>query len=350
MTPTWIIVLHYGRVDDTRNCLRSLQRQRDAHCQILVVDNGSADELETLSRDEFPGVEVVRPNRNLGWAGGNNVGIRLALERGADRLVLLNNDTLADEQLIARLDAAGAANPDCGILGPIVRDLDAPHDVQTDGFIFNDSKQPGFFSRRPVAVDQISSSPPRVLQTDVVMGCCLWARREVFERISFIDERFFLLHEESDFCLRAAEAGFKVGVTPESLLLHRRSASFADVQKRVGGRPQRYYDVRNLLLLLRKHAGRRPGRRGCARSWKEYFLHAYYYHSDAIERGDPQAARAIAEGVADGLTGRWGPYGQRRRPLATAINWCFDWLRRVRGWTAPSRQVPVLPPVEAPGP
>ncbi len=91
---------------------------------------------------------------------------------------------------------------------------------------------------------------PTITDVDIVNGCCMMVRAEVLARVGLIDERFFLIHEESDFCLRARQAGFKCGVMAEALVWHKGSSSF----KRSGKRWQRYYDARNLYLLLSKHA------------------------------------------------------------------------------------------------
>ena len=129
----------------------------------------------------------------------------------------------------------------------------------TDGVVFNEPKEPGFFQRKTVQL--VDAAIPPITAVDIVNGCCMLIRAEVFERIGLIDERFFLVHEESDLCLRARRAGFRLGVLGEALVWHKGSSAFA----RTGKRLQRYYDTRNLCLLLGKHA-LRPGGRGPARS------------------------------------------------------------------------------------
>jgi GT2 family glycosyltransferase len=348
MPGVWTIVLHYSGVDDTRRCIESLKRQTARDHHVIVVDNDSRDDLATMMQSEFPDVCVIRTSINLGWAGGNNVGIRHVLQQGADRIVLFNNDAFADTQLIERLDAAGAAEPAFGILGPVVRDFEPPHDVQSDGFVFNESAQRGFFQRRNVPISQTGDFAPRVFATDIVMGCCLWVKREVVESIGVIDERYFLIHEESDFCLRAAQAGFKVGVVAESLVLHRKSPSFREAERRTGKPWQCYFDVRNMALLLQRHARNNVEKRGRWPSWREYLIQVCYYHADAMDRNDRLRARAVSEGFTDAILGRWGPYVERRRPLATVVDAAFRIARRVRRVFRSSRQVAVLAPVESP--
>lgn len=349
MPRTWVVVLHYHGLADTRACLQSLQQQTSSDVHVLVVDNWSADNAWAKLAREFPGVEFVRTDENLGWAGGNNVGVCRALEADAEHIVLLNNDTTADPRLIEALDEAGRRHPTFGILGPIVSDLDPPHAVQTDGFLFNHAAEKWIFSRPGADRVKKARDESRPVPVDIVMGCCLWMRREVIEKIGLIDERFFLVHEESDFCMRAKAAGFDVGIVAEDLLRHRRSASFQEVERNTGTSGQAYYDVRNLKLLMKKHGSGDPTRRGKWRSTLEWLKYAYYCHSDAVERNDPARTLAVTEGAADALWSRWGSYQARQRWTASLIGWFFSGVRWVRGMFGGSRQVAVLPAMETPG-
>ncbi|MBY0229822.1 MAG: glycosyltransferase family 2 protein, partial [Gemmataceae bacterium] len=242
----WIVLVDFDGLADTRKCLASLHGQA-GECRVVVVDNASREVVAPVLAPEFPWAHYLRNGVNGGWAGGNNVGIRFALERGAGLVVLLNNDTTVSPGFASRLRAAADAHPAFGVLGPVIYYMDEPAKVMTDGTLFNRPEEKGFFQRLPVPV--APAEPPPVAEVDIVNGCCMAIRREVFQRIGLIDERFFLIHEESDFCLRARRAGWRSGVIGEGLVWHKGSSSF----KRSGRGWQRYYDARNLLLLLRNH-------------------------------------------------------------------------------------------------
>jgi GT2 family glycosyltransferase len=313
---TWIVVVNYNGLEDTRRCLRSLAVLSPA-ASVVVVDNASAvDPTPRLSR-EFGWCEFVRNPVNGGWAGGNNTGIRYALSRGASRVVLLNNDTVVAQDFIARLEAAAEAHPDHGILGPVIRFLDPPHEVMTDGVVFNRPAAEGFFKRKPV---QLMDAPvPPITEVDIVNGCCMLIRSEVFARIGVIDERFFLIHEESDFCLRARRAGFRLGVLGEALVWHKGSSAFALTGKRL----QRYYDTRNLCLLLGKHA-MRSGGRGATRSRWEFLKYAYQRYAVERDAGHVDAADAVLEGLCDALARSFGPYTTRKRSALPLLRRAFE--------------------------
>lgn len=322
--PLWVVLVNYNGLDDTRKCLNSLHVVGDAHMSVVVIDNASAEDPTAQLRAEFPWCHFVRNSVNGGWAGGNNTGAVYALKRGADQVILLNNDTIVTPDFTQRLVAAATAHPDIGVLGPVINFMDDPGEVMTDGCVFNRPGYPGFFQRQPVPL--VRMEPPTVSEVDIVNGCCMMIRRQVFARIGLIDERFFLIHEESDFCLRARHAGFRCGVLGESLVWHKGSSSF----KRSGKRWQRYYDARNLSLLLRKHqVNHRPGR-GAARSRLEYLKYIYYRYAIEREEGQLDAADAVLEGFCDALAGRYGPYSTAPARALPVVRSLFELWRRWR--------------------
>jgi GT2 family glycosyltransferase len=319
MPDVWIVLVNFNGLDDTRKCLHSLAALADP-ARVVVVDNASADGPCDALRAEFPWADVVRSPVNGGWAGGNNLGLRHALARGAELVILLNNDTVVSPHLVGRLRAAADAHPEFGVLGPVIRFMAEPCEVQTMGVRFNRPGFPGFFETVPVPPDR----PGRVDEVDIVNGCCLAVRRSVIDRIGLVDERFFLVHEESDLCLRAGRAGFRCGVLADAIVWHKGSSSF----KREGKGGQRYYDARNLVRLLWKHR-RRPGRR-LGSSFVAYARYVWHRYCHERENGFRESADAILAGVYDGLTGRYGPRHDGRRPGLGLLRWGFNavWQRR----------------------
>ena len=134
--------------------------------------------------------------------------------------------------------------------------MSQPDEVLTDGCLFNDAAEAGMFRRKVVPLER--RDPPAIVEVDIVNGCAIMIRRDVIEQIGLIDEDFFIVHEESDFCLRAKYAGFRCGVIGEPLVWHKHSSAFAQAGKRW----QRYYDARN-SLLHRTAAPHDAARRGC---------------------------------------------------------------------------------------
>jgi hypothetical protein len=235
----------------------------------------------------------------------------------------LNNDTTVAPNLVERLLAAFAAHPRFGVIGPVIRYMDEPDAVMTDGVRFNPPGYPGFFQRSPVP--ERAAEPPAVDETDIVNGCCMMVRADVFRRVGLIDDRFFLVHEEADFCLRTKRAGFACGVLAEALVWHKGSTSF----KRAGKRWQRYYDTRNLARLLAKH--RRATGRGLLSSYATYLRYVYHRYCHEREAAQPDAADAVLEGLIDAGTRRYGAYQARRRWAMPVLRCAFEAARQLRG-------------------
>jgi GT2 family glycosyltransferase len=293
----------------------------------VVVDNASQTDPTPVLAAEFPWAHLVRNPANAGWSGGNNTGIRHALARGADFVVLLNNDTTVRPDLVERLLAAFASHPGYGVIGPVIRYMDEPDLVMTDGTGFNRPQTGSFFARIPVP--EQAADPPAVAEVDVVNGCCMMIRAEVFRRVGLIDDRFFLIHEETDFCLRARAAGFRCGVLAEALVWHKGSSSF----KRSGKRWQRYYDTRNIGLLLARHTANRPEGRPSLASYAAWLRYAYHRYCHEREDGHPDAADAVLEGVIDAAKRTYGAYRPFRRWAVPVLRAAFDLAR----WLKPPR-------------
>lgn len=319
-----IVVLNYNGLADTLECLRSINQNEYPKLLTLVVDNASDVDPTGAICEEFPASQVMRATANSGWAGGNNLGIRAALEQGCEYVILLNNDTIVASHFVERLVAAAQRFPDYGIIGPIINDMAEPARVQTDGCRFNDITGTGFFQR--LAVPVVAGAEPHVAETDIVNGCCLMLSERVVGQIGLIEEAFFLIHEESDYCLRARRAGFRCGVVAETLVWHRQSKSF----ERVGMRVQRYYDTRNLFLLLKRHLHDHCRGRSRLRSWIEYYKYAYYRFCIERESGQDDAAMAVIEGIHDAWSRKFGCRTERTRPGLNLWYGLFESVRRVK--------------------
>lgn len=303
-----IVVLNFNGWDDTHKCLASIGSQTKSPAQVILVDNASKENRCAEIHSDFPAVRLYRNSMNRGFAGGNNDGIKIALEANPDVIFILNNDTIISRDAIELLSAGFNRHPEYGIIGPIINYMDEPEVVRTDGCLFNLPGQAGFFTRKVVPPSETDIT---VLPTDIVNGCAMAVRRQVFERIGVLDESYFIVHEESDFCLRAARAGFRNGILDRVLVWHKGSSSF----QREGKEYQRYYDARNLWRLLQRYHGFNGRPR--TKSYLEYFRYVYYRYCHEIESGNPGAALACSEGLVDAIMRRTGPRRSKSRSLAS---------------------------------
>lgn len=292
-----VVVLSWNGREDTLACLESL---RAVDAPAICVDNGSSDGTAVAVRERFPEVELIENPENLGFAGGNNVGIRRALERGADWVVLLNNDATPAADAIAAFERTAREHPRAGILGGKVY-FDQPPD--RIWFAGQRVRLGLGYSGRPRGYRRPDG--PRyseVVPTDRAVGALLAASRELIERIGPLDEDLFAYVEDVDWCVRARQAGFEVLLAPDATARHRVSAS-------TGGEAASthalYYGARNTIVVCERH---RPLARPLARLRRAVVVATFALH--ALTRGAPWRAgpglRAVREGHADARAGRLG--------------------------------------------
>lgn len=247
-----IIVLNWNGVADTRECLTSLAQVSYDNFGVLVVDNGSSDGSEQILKEAWPGIPILQTGANLGYAGGNNAGIREALRDFPDYVLLLNNDTVVAPDFLDALVEAAEANPAGGFFGPAILSFDDEPRVLALGGANWDQDRCAFRNlgkNRPLQNQPLKT----VLPVDYPTGCSLLVRRSVLDKIGLMDERYFLTFEESDWCFRGREAGFLSFAVPAARVQHKVSVSFGGGQSPL----MRYFMTRNVLYWGRRHLSRR---------------------------------------------------------------------------------------------
>ncbi len=293
-----VIVLNWNRLEDSSECLQSVRELAYPELLPILVDNGSTDGSAEALQARFPEAVHVRNARNLGFAEGNNVGIRRALSAGADWVLLLNNDATIAPDAIDHLVEVGLADDRIGVLGPRIYFRDDPTLIWADGGRVDPAQaQPAHLGER----ESDSSRGREPFEVDYVPGCALMARSEMLARIGLLDPDYFLVFEEADLCARAWSAGYRVVAVPRAKVWHKVSSSFGGPDSTL----YLYYYHRNNLIYVRKRL------RGWRR-WRGYLVvvkRQAHYVWHLYRRGRPEAAshrRAIARAVGDFLLHRWG--------------------------------------------
>jgi len=243
----YIIVLNYNGCRDTLECLESLERVSYVSFRVVVVDNCSTDESDLEIRAKYPGHKFIQTGKNLGYAGGNNLGIRLALENKADYVCLLNNDTTVTPDFLEPLVNWMEQDKTTGIAGPKVCDYYKQDIIQATGSKANLFLGKFYQLNRGKKKDGVQG----VLEVDYVAGACLLIRSELISKIGLVSEEYFLFFEETEWCLKAKRAGQKVVCVCESVIFHKGSKS----TEKVSG-IQEYYMTRNQIIFEKRNAGR----------------------------------------------------------------------------------------------
>jgi GT2 family glycosyltransferase len=241
-----ILTLSWNRKVHTLEWLESVSRLDYPNFDILVVDNGSSDGSNEAISKRFPHVSIIENGKNLGYAGGFNVGLEHAFRDGADYVLIMNNDAVIDTDALTGLVDVAQSDQTIGFTSGKVFHYFRPDEIQTLGMTTHPLLiTGGQIGSGEIDHGQHDEPAERELSDDVF----LLVRRDVFERIGGYDEDFaFYGHENVDWCLRARKAGFKIMYAPKAKLWHK---------GRTGGGWTAfyvYYQTRNDFVLIAKHA------------------------------------------------------------------------------------------------
>jgi GT2 family glycosyltransferase len=304
-----VIILTWNQRDLTLDCLTSLfaMDYPSARLQVIVVDNGSSDGTAAAVRTQFAACTVLENSENLGFAEGNNVGIRHALQGAADYVMLLNNDTIVDGAMLVRLLEVIEQQPETGIVGPKMLYYDYPNVIWCAG---NELGRRPWISRRLQAGELDSPGDLASREVDFITACGILLRREVVEQVGLFDARFYLYYEETDWCMRARRAGWRIRYVPAARLWHRVSASIGPASPAID-----YYMNRNVFLFVFKNTSKvqRLYQLPVTLIRQLLAIGAYTLKSQKGTRRANRDARILA--LRDAATGRWG----KMRPDVAAI-------------------------------
>lgn len=291
-----LIVLNWNRKDDTLRCLASIERSSYASFDTIVVDNASVDDSVQAIHKTYPQVRIIENRENLGYAGGNNVGLEAALTDGYEFVLLLNNDTIVDPMALERLMSLAECEPQAGIVAPSIFYLDDPQRVWSAGGTIDWQRGVVGSSYLNALAAELPSKP---YHTDHVTGCCLLLRAEALRRAGLIDQRFFLYFEETEWCVRIARSGYQILVDPAAHIWHE-----IHPDEQSGTPAIAYYMTRNQLLFF-KLAGAPVMTRLRASARQVRTLISLYLrpHSAARRRG----RRPMMRAMWDYMLGHFGP-------------------------------------------
>ncbi len=263
-----IVVLNWNGCADTLACIASTKNLTYANYQLYVVDNASTDGSEAILRAAHPDVCVLQSGGNLGWSGGNNVGIRRALADGCAHVYLLNNDATVLPDTLSLLADAAVTLPEAAALGSLVVAALNPAWVEFAGTdidpITHHPRQHHGWLR-----DVDTTAPPAAMPA--VKGCSMLLTGAALAKIGLLAEDYFLNYDETDWCYRATAAGFTSYFVPASAILHQGAVAFGGTTSPL----YRYFITRNRLVFAHRHLdrhGRRFAWRGALWEVKQALL------------------------------------------------------------------------------
>ncbi|MBW7957118.1 MAG: glycosyltransferase family 2 protein [Deltaproteobacteria bacterium] len=297
-----LIILNWNGKKDTIECLESVGKLSYPNFETIVVDNGSSDGSVEAIKEKFPGLRLIETGENLGFAEGNNVGIRYALKNGAEYVFLLNNDTTIEPDALGHLVDFAEKDEKVGIVGPKILFYSEPGRIWFAGGIVDFDK--GSSHRGGGRPDD--GKFDEAVETDYITGCAFLIKAGVISEVGLMSPDYFLLFEETDWCLRARRAGYRIFYVPGARVYHKCSTSFSfgkSRAKRAARAPSWiYYYARNNLLLIKRHLS------GIARL--KAYLKCLKRNLRWLEWGSPEQRIerlfALLAGELDFLRGRFG--------------------------------------------
>ena len=240
-----IITLTWNQTDVTCEFLESTRRLSYKNYEILVCDMGSAiDPTSQIERGRYPNTRVVRSEKNLGFTGGNNWGIR---QSKGDFVFIVNNDTEVTPDLLTVLLEPFYADPSIGVTCPKIRYYNHPNIIQYAGFNPIDP-----YTGRGTAVGSREKDMGQYNvsgETHGAHGCAMMVKREVINKVGMFPEKFFIYYEEWDWSARIIKAGYKIYYEAKGLIYHKESITMGK-QSAI----KVYYHTRNRILYMRRNS------------------------------------------------------------------------------------------------
>ncbi|MFH1858709.1 MAG: glycosyltransferase family 2 protein [Patescibacteria group bacterium] len=239
----FIIILNWNNWPDVKECLESLKNNDYPNYEVVIVDNDSKEKPQASD-----GVKVIYNNKNLGFSGGNNVGIKYALKQDTDYILLLNDDTIVTPDFLSKMVKAAESDSKIGMVGSKIYFYKDRNKLWFAGgiinWLYNKGEMKGYNE-----IDKGQYDQPDIQESSYLTGCCLLVKRMVIEKIGLLPEEYFAYYEDTDWSLAAQKAGFKTVFVPKARIWHKGSKSSREFSK-----PYIYYHVRNGLIFASKYA------------------------------------------------------------------------------------------------
>jgi len=242
-----IILLNWNGLKDTTECLDSLKNIDYPNYKVVLVDNNSFGNDVEIIRENYGNFisKIIINENNLGFSGGNNIGIKAAMEMGSDYIMLLNNDTVVEPDFLSVMINEFKKSLEIGIVSPMINFYSDKNKVWSAGGFISKYKASGFTYGYNKADFKFNYTK----HCTFASGCCLLIKRNVIESVGLLDENYFLYLEDTDYCYRVNKAGFKILYAGNSKIYHKVNATTA----RSNALLPLYYSMRNRLYFSRKN-------------------------------------------------------------------------------------------------
>lgn len=293
-----IIILNWNLPDDTLECLESVHKIDYPNFDVIVVDNASTDDSVEKIKKAYPNITLIENKENLGFAEGNNVALRYALnKKDSDYFFLLNNDCIVDKHVFTYLIDATDKFPNGGVFGPKILYYDDPFTIQAGSCSWcNTSMMPK--PLEPPRTPDFLTKQVNICPTFFANGASILISKKALQKAGLFDSRYYLYWEEIDLCERIRQSGFEIYYVPKGRTWHKVSKT----SKKKGLSMKFYYTYRNRFLYIKKHLSFRN---------KFYFffwrLPIELFSMSRSKKIEKQYYKNYLLGLFHHLKGRYGP-------------------------------------------
>ncbi len=240
-----IVTINWNGLDDTLECLQSLESIDYRDYEVVVIDNGSKDGEADRIAHEYPDVELIRNSENLGFTGGCNQGIAFALAHSAEYVLLLNNDTVVTPDFLTKLVELYELLPDAGMVSPVILYNDRRRIWFAGAEVRHGIARHLHKGRLYESID-LGSQP---FKTDYVPGTALLISARLIGRIGALNDEYFAYYEDLDWCYRARKVGYFSYVEPRAVIYHKKSGSTGEGGHTKLNKVPAYFVARNGVLF-----------------------------------------------------------------------------------------------------
>ncbi len=242
-----IIILNWNGFKDTAECINSIKNISYNNYKIIVVDNASDCDAEKIEKEFGNSVFLIRNECNLGFSGGNNIGIKYALKDNPEYILLINNDTVVEKDFLDELICSANSALQAGIVGSVIGYFNDRERIWSANGIISKIRSSGFTRKFNKNINSITLDE----SCTFLSGCCFLIKKNVIEEIGLLDENYFLYLEDVDFCWRVCKAGYKIVLSAKSRIYHKVNVS----TKKNNQLLPLYYTTRNRLYFSEKNLG-----------------------------------------------------------------------------------------------
>ncbi|WP_339866915.1 glycosyltransferase family 2 protein [uncultured Algoriphagus sp.] len=289
-----IILVNWNGYAFTADCIESLSKTDFPDFKIILVDNASENQEGALLKSKFPEIDLIENERNFGFAGGNNVGIKKALDDGYSHVMLLNNDTIVEPDFLGEMLRKFPQNPTLGVVQPLICFLHDRKKIWSAGGKWNQLLCRAITSGDRKKLEEYKAKDSKL---DWATGCCMLITRNALLEVGLLNESYFTYFEDVEWSLRFREKGYDIELASRAVIYHEAGAS--SKKKHAEGTLSAtvfYYHVRNQFFLVRSES-----------HGLQFILSASYHLARFVlwmgyfcARGRFQKLKAVARGIKYG--------------------------------------------------